>query len=317
MMRVSVIVPVYNGERTLRGCLDALAGQDVPGVEFEVLVVDNGSTDGTWALIESYGAPVRGIQETAIRGSYAARNAGTRASNGEIVAFTDADCIPRPNWLKLILEGFSDPAVGCVGGQVIGLAPTTPAEIFAQRKGVLNQEMSFRGSYRPHFATANVAYRRDVLAQLGGFHPSLESGGDADLCWRMQELTDWQIRFQPEALVEHHHRMGWRELWKQYHRYGRGRAALRILHPDHPVTSYETLAETARRGVRFLRRAGGYGLAISASPVRRRPDRGELDYAFYSLISQGAFALGARRGPSRPVSQRLPGHDHAGESALT
>lgn len=301
MVDVSVIVPVYNGERTLRGCLDALVSQAAPGLDYEVLVVDNGSTDGTWELINSYGAPVRGLQETRLRGSYAARNTGIAASRGRIIAFTDADCVPRPNWLKLLVDGFDDPTVGCVGGQVVGLPPQSAAEVFAQRKGVLNQEQAFKGSYRPHFATANVAYRREVLEELGGFEACLESGGDADLCWRMQKETDWGIRFQPAALVEHHHRMNWRELWKQYHRYGRGRAALRVLHPDHPVTRYETLSETARRMLRLARRAAAYGLAKALSPISGTASRAELDYAFYALISQGAFSLGARRGPSRPV----------------
>lgn len=300
-MQVSVIVPVYNGEHTLRGCLDALVAQDASGIDVEVLVVDNGSTDGTWELINSYGAPIRGLQETRLRGSYAARNTGIAASRGQIVAFTDADCVPNSHWLERLVAGFDDPRVGCVGGQVIGLPPRTAAEVFAQRKGVLNQEMAFKGSYRPHFATANVAYRREVLEQLGGFEASLESGGDADLCWRMQEETDWQIRFEPGALVEHHHRVNWRELWKQYHRYGRGRAALRVLHPRHPVTRYETLSETLRRLGRLTRRAIAYSFAWPLSPIRGRPSREEMDYAFYALISQGAFALGARRGPSRPV----------------
>lgn len=316
-MHASVIVPVYNGARTLRSCLEALATQDFPASGFEVLVVDNGSTDGTWKLIEEYGPPVRGLRETTVRGSYAARNAGIQESQGRIVAFTDSDCIPGRNWLRLLVDGFRDPEVGCVGGQVVGLDPTTPAEAFAQRKGVLNQEMAFRGSYRPHFATANVAYRREVLDQLGGFEASLESGGDADLCWRMQEETDWKVRFQAEALVEHHHRMSWRELWKQYHRYGRGRAALRILHPDHPVTQYETLSESARRLARLIRRSAAYGFSKPLSPLRGTASRDELDYAFYSFISQGAFALGARRGPSRAVTSRAPGQNGAGESAVS
>ena len=316
-VQFTVIVPVYNGKETLRGCLDALAAQDLPVADYEVLVVDNGSTDGTWELIENYGPPVRGLRETAIRGSYAARNAGIRESQGRIIAFTDADCVPKSTWLSLLLDGFNDPGVGCVGGQVVGLEPTTPAEVFARRKGVLNQSMSFNGSFRPHFATANVAYRREVLDQLGGFEPSLESGGDADLSWRMQEETDWAIRFQPEAIVEHHHRTNWRDLWKQYHRYGRGRAALRILHPTHPITHYEMLSESARRLARLGRRAVTYGLTKPLAPIRGAASRDELDYAFYSFISQAAFALGARRGPSRPVSRSMPSPTSAAGPAVS
>src|SRR5690606_444624 len=98
-MQVSVIVPVYNGEHTLRGCLDALGAEEASGSDVVVLLADCGSTDGTWELLNGYGAPIRGLQETSLRGSYAARNTGIAASRGEIVAFGGAVCVPDPHWL--------------------------------------------------------------------------------------------------------------------------------------------------------------------------------------------------------------------------
>ncbi|MDP9352066.1 MAG: glycosyltransferase, partial [Chloroflexota bacterium] len=255
-MFVSIIVPVFNGEHTLRACLDSLVAQDFPEGHYEILVVDNGSTDSTPAIIDSYGPRVRGLTETRVRSSYAARNTAIRASHGYILAFTDADCIPDPKWLSLLVAGFADPTVGCVGGEVLALDPSTPAERYGHRRGILRQASSLKATYRPYFVTANVAYRREVFDQIGLFQFGLETGGDVDMCWRLQEQTDWELRLQSDASVLHHHRTGTRELWRQYQRYGRGRTILRALYPDHPRTSYESPVESLRRLFRLARHTG-------------------------------------------------------------
>ncbi len=304
-MQVSVIVPVYNAERTLHACLDALMAQDFPHDEFDVLAVDNGSTDSTWDIIQSYSPRVRGLRETRIRGSYAARNTAIKASRGSILAFTDGDCIPDPRWLSLLVEGFQDPEVGCVGGEVVALTPNTPAEGYAQRKGVLSQKNSLKATYRPYFVTANVAYRREVFDQIGAFENGLETGGDVDMCWRLQEQTDWKLQLQADATVLHHHRSGTRELWKQYQRYGRGRTILRALYPDYPKTSYESLTESVLRLLRLAKHAGKYAVLRSLS---RRPgsvSREPLETAFYSFVTQAAFAIGKHQGPGRKITRTV------------
>src|SRR5687768_9263299 len=91
---ISVVVPAFNAARTLPACLDTLIRQEV-GEPYEVIVVDDGSTDTTLAVAASYGPPVRVVRQPH-RGPAAARNAGIRAASGEIVLFTDADCEPAP-----------------------------------------------------------------------------------------------------------------------------------------------------------------------------------------------------------------------------
>ncbi len=304
-MLVSVVVPVFNAESTLQGCLDALLDQDFPGEQYEVIVVDNGSRDGTWSLLERYSPRIRRLQETQVRGSYAARNAGIRASKGSIIAFTDGDCVPDRRWLSLLVEGFNDPEVGCVGGEILALAPATSAERYAEAKGILRQKQTLKNSYRPFFQTANVAYRCEVFHDIGLFEHSLESGGDADLCWRLQEQTSWKLRFQEAATVLHHHRTSWRELWKQFERYGRGRASLQVLHPDYPAASFGFPNESLRLLVKLGVHASRYGISTLLSPVLGDTNREPLEFSFYSLVTQAAFMLGKHRGPRQKVTRTL------------
>ena len=98
---MSVIVPVHDGAETIGRCLDALCGLDYPEHAVEVVVVDNRSTDTTREIVASY--PVRLVEERGVQSSYAARNRGVMASTGEVLAFTDADCIPDRGWLRALV----------------------------------------------------------------------------------------------------------------------------------------------------------------------------------------------------------------------
>src|SRR6266480_6290411 len=119
---VSVIVPVRNGESTIADCLDAILATDYPADRREILVVDNGSSDGTSALIQS--RPVRYLREHR-RGVSNARNRGIAESNGEILAFVDADCLVEPQWLAELVRPFDDPEIGSVAGHLQHAPPTT------------------------------------------------------------------------------------------------------------------------------------------------------------------------------------------------
>jgi glycosyltransferase involved in cell wall biosynthesis len=117
---VSVIVPVRDGDGTIAECLDAILATDYPADRREILVVDNGSTDGTAALIQS--KPVRYLHESK-RGVSNARNRGIAESSGEILAFVDADCLVEPQWLSELVRPFEDPEVGSVGGDLQHVPP--------------------------------------------------------------------------------------------------------------------------------------------------------------------------------------------------
>lgn len=226
--RVSVIVPVYNAEQTIGPCIESLLDQDFPKDRLEIIVVDNKSTDGTKDRVQRY--DVKYTVEREIQTSYAARNRGIREAVGEVLAFTDADCVADRNWLKAGLELFRDPAVGGVGGKVLAYKPETYIERYQERRGEMNQKRHFtaaQGAGRPvKIITCNAFYRREIFGRVGLFNPDLVSGGDYDLSLRVQAETNYLLAYAEDAVVQHKHRSSLLEFWKQYYKYGIGRLYL-------------------------------------------------------------------------------------------
>src|SRR5919202_557639 len=141
--KISVIVPVYNGEADLPDLLGCLQAQTYPADLVEYLLVDNGSRDRTVTLLQtavqeaaSLGITLRYLQENEIQSSYAARNTGIRAAMGDILAFTDADCRPQPDWLDALIPPFADSGVGVVVGEIVAVPGKTLLEKHADRHNV-------------------------------------------------------------------------------------------------------------------------------------------------------------------------------------
>lgn len=132
LSKISVVVPVYNGEKTLPLCLDSLMNLDYPKEDFEIIVVDNNSTDKTQEIIKRY--PVRYVFEPH-RNCAKARNKGIKSSKGEFVAFLDADCVAHKDWIKNLLNGCNDPFVGGCGGEIYSYNPSTLWEKYAENRG--------------------------------------------------------------------------------------------------------------------------------------------------------------------------------------
>jgi glycosyltransferase involved in cell wall biosynthesis len=232
---VSVVIPIYNGEDDLPALLECLRSQTYPTHLAEYLLVDNGSRDRTLLLLQS-NPQVRALTETQIQSSYAARNTGIRAAKGSIIAFTDADCRPHPDWLAELVQPFLDPAIGIVAGEILALPGHTLLERYADRHETLSQKHTLAHSFHPYGQTANLAVRRQIFEQVGLFRPYLTTGGDADLCWRvlqqdsLQQGSPWQLKFAADAIVRHRHRSTLTELCSQWQRYGRSNRYLHELH---------------------------------------------------------------------------------------
>jgi len=225
----SVIIPVLNEERTIRECLVSLLGMDYPPERREIIVVDNGSTDRTANIVKSF--PVRYLREER-RGASYARNRGIEASKGEILAFTDADCMVTTGWLRELVQGFEDEEIGGVEGETVAYPPDTPLERYIARRSYSHRARR-RSPLYPYVIMTNVAFRREVFNRIGLFDTRFPSAGgeDVDLTWRFLQETDLTLRYNPSAVVFHRHRSNVREFFAQQMRNGRSLALLQAKYP--------------------------------------------------------------------------------------
>ncbi|MGC1218554.1 MAG: glycosyltransferase [Phormidesmis sp.] len=239
---VSVIVPIYNGEQDLPGLLACLMAQTYPAKQVEYLLVDNASSDRTPQILAAAaaqfaakGLTYKALSERNIQSAYAARNTGIRAATGEFLAFTDADCYPEPNWLMDLMQPFHNEQVGLVAGKITAFPGTTLLERYAERKGTMSQRDTLAHVFCPYGQTANLGIRLAALKQVGLFRPYLTTGGDADICWRIQREGSykgqpWKIHYAENAPIQHRHRQTLKELKKQWYRYGKSNRYLNELH---------------------------------------------------------------------------------------
>ena len=192
--RISVVVPTFKRPDLLHQCLRALTMQDLDPTDYEIIVVDDAACETTRRQVDDWiecmhrgkceDGPVHRIRYIAVTGSHGpaiARNVGWRAARGEIIAFTDDDCIPTPGWLSAGLAAFTDGIVGASGKLIMPLMhiPTDYERDAAQLE-------------KSEFVTANCFYRRDMLERVGGFDERFIAAWreDSDLFFTLQEYVE-------------------------------------------------------------------------------------------------------------------------------
>jgi cellulose synthase/poly-beta-1,6-N-acetylglucosamine synthase-like glycosyltransferase len=304
---VSVIVPIYNGEADLPELLRCLEAQTYPRDRAEYWLVDNNSRDRTRELIQAasraaadQGWTLNYLCEDQIQSSYAARNRGICAARGDWLAFTDADCRPRPDWLEQLVPPLKDPAVGLSVGEITALPGSTIWERHAEREATLSQKHTLANAFCPYGQTANLAVKRQALEQVGLFRPYLTTGGDADLCWRVQREGGWQLRFVEAAQVQHRHRATLDELRSQWRRYGRSSRYLHDLHGT-PLMREPSPREYLRQSARWLLKESPKTLLKA---IAGRATFADLLGTPIGLICVQARTEGQRQG-SLPAEARL------------
>ena len=254
---VTVVVPVRNGAATIGACIEALLAQDYPRDFVEIIVVDNGSADETRDVVARY--PVTLLVELEVRTSYAARNRGIAQASGEVIAFTDADCVALSDWLTHLVAPLADATVGAAVGTVGDAAPDTLCEEFTAR---------VQPFARPQrcglqtLLTGNVAMRRSTLEALDRFDERLPTGGDVDLGWRMQRNLGLRLADVPEATVLHKHRSTFRQVFAQFRRYGLSEILLATLHGGNNGS------KPVRRMLAQARAMGSYGVSLTYRVMR-------------------------------------------------
>lgn len=265
MTRVSVVVPVLNAVAEIGRLIESLLAQEVSDGRPEIVVVDNGSDDGSDDVVRRY--PVALVREDRVRSSYAARNRGVAAANGDWIAFTDADCVAPSGWLAALLSTPIPEDVGAVAGEIDALEMSTPVQRLTERYGIMKHGVTMHHKAVACFSTANVAVRREVLSDLGGFREDIRFFGDMDLSWRMQFELDRRILFRPEAAILHRHRRTLGALWRHGCQHGRGVAFMKRAYPDlYRIRAGEQVGRVGEM-------AQAAGRTIGRSDNGRDPDR--------------------------------------------
>jgi glycosyltransferase involved in cell wall biosynthesis len=281
---VSIVIPARNSADTVGDTLRALDRQIGPGA-LEVIVVDNGSTDGTTDVARAFGATVL---EEPTPGPSAARNRGLHHASGDIVAHVDADTVPTRQWLGAIASPFDDPDVLLVAGRNISYPPRTAAERYVAASGLIETERAVSRPVFPFSPSMNMAVRRDAALGIGGWSEDLRTGEDVDFSFRLRRARGCTIEYAADAIVFHRNRNDDDALRRQAWTYGEGAASLYRKYPEEVGWSARMLAvlvgqlatRAARPPLLALARRAGIGSAE------------ELEFARYHWLWTWAFWRG-------------------------
>jgi mycofactocin system glycosyltransferase len=231
---ISIIIPVKNRPQDIQECLMSLGSLDYPKDKVEIIVVNDGSTDSTAEVIQSF--DIKAIHLPRSIGASACRNLAAGEANGDLLGFTDSDCVPHPHWLRDLIPYFDDERVGIVGGYVSNFYTRSLLDRYEAVKSSLNMGLSpFRvendKSSTAYVPSCNLVIRKKAFSEIGGFQADLHVGEDVDLCWRTRKLG-YHLLYVPRGEVKHKHRNdAWQMLMRRFD-YGTSEALLYLRHKD-------------------------------------------------------------------------------------
>jgi len=241
MAVISIIVPFYNSEKYIKDCVESLLSQQFPANDYEIIFVDNNSTDSSVNIVKRY--PRIKLVSEGRQGSYTARNRGIREASGRVVAFTDPDCIASPDWLAQIAEAMSDPVVSVVLGQHL-MANDSPllsmVQDYENEKNVYTFGSNDGNIYFGH--TNNMAVRRELFNDVGLF---VERKRGADTIFVNSVVKRYSTRavvYRESMTVRHLEIEKPLDYYKKIFTYGRSRKLYRNIANIPPISYSQRLS---------------------------------------------------------------------------
>jgi len=290
-MKYSIIIPVYN-DRHITLCLNSLA-QLHGGLDYEVIVVENGLTDWIQPLVVDLG--FRYVQEP-ITGSYQARNKGIAVASGDVLVFTDSDCEVTPNWLQRIDQTLADDRIAGVMGFSAG-APSTRVAALEQ----LMYEANIANFTTEHdlkrVDTRNLAIRRSVIQRIGSFHAAFQYGGDMEFGARAH-AAGFRVVYDDQLIVVHHNVKHLNPLLLKRVRQNYGNMTIVQLHDREFISTYfpHLLRYQASLSSRWLyvwyKGIVGIGCHVSDVIIKLLPIR--LGYFYFKMIPPQRWCINSK-----------------------
>lgn len=284
---ISVVIPTFNRKSMLKLCLESFNKQSYPVTHFEVIVIDDGSSDGTEKFIEGCREHINFkliYYRQKNGGPAAARNNGVKGAKGELVAFTDDDCVVEKNWLDEYIRSFNEADIGGVGGatkhKMTGIFCEFMDYYKVMNPPVVNGEVLY-------LITANACYKREAILAVNGFEEKIRNPGgeDPDLSMKVKE-KGYKLIFNPACVVYHFHKNNLKSFYRTFFNYGRGAYFLRDRWGDKFATPSNPFIDIRRRNnlktlLGYIKFAG-FGHAIQLWTLRSLQI-----YAFYRGFKRG------------------------------
>ncbi len=280
----SVLVCTYNGAKHIAACLEALSNLSFPALE--IIVVNDGSTDAS-ARIVAENFPNVVLHTIPSSGLSHARNIAASLAKGEILAYTDDDCIADPDWLKNLDSAYQDPAIAAAGGPNLPPSPENAHQAIVISTPGAPSHILLNDTEAEHIPGCNLTVRASVFHEIGGFDPQFHTAGDdVDFCWRLS-AAGHAIAFVPGAFVWHFRRSSIRAFFRQQSGYGKAEKLLQEKFPE----------KFAADG-----QARWQGHVYSGAPLRAQKGsviyHGPQGFAPYQSISHHSL-------PLRPMSRQF------------
>jgi len=238
---ISVIIPVKNGEKTIKKCLDSL--KNLHYTNYEIIVIDDNSNDNTSEILSSY----EGIEvlKTSGIGPSKCRNLAIKQARGEYLAFTDGDCLVHPEWLNELLKGFGEDNVIGVGGDQQSPHDETKfgriVQEFLKAVGFVTDYIKGKKIMieTQHNPTCNVIYKKEIFDKIGGFRENLWPGEDVELDYRIKQLKKYKLKYNPLAIVYHYRPANLGAFCKMMNNYGWAQGFLVKKYKAYRIIHYE------------------------------------------------------------------------------